>query len=231
MTERERLSDQIHMLGDILGQTIVEQAGRPLFDLVEEVRGLAKAHRDGNAAAGATLVQRIEALPLPEARGVVKAFGSYFALVNLAEEQERVSVLRRREREGSEQRRPTDETVSDALRALRDEGSSPEDIQRLLKRLLIMPVFTAHPTEAKRRTVLTKFHRLAGLLHQLDFGSPSPDETAAAILRLREELASLWETEETRAYKPGVLDEVRNGLYYFETTLFDLAPEMEGRLR
>jgi phosphoenolpyruvate carboxylase len=100
VTERERLSDQIHMLGDILGQTIVEQAGRPLFDLVEEVRGLAKAHRDGNAAAGAALVQRIEALPLPEARGVAKAFGSYFAVVNLAEEQERVFVLRQREREG-----------------------------------------------------------------------------------------------------------------------------------
>jgi phosphoenolpyruvate carboxylase len=231
VTERERLSDQIHLLGDILGQTIVEQAGRPLFDLVEEVRGLAKSHRDGDAAAGTALVQRIEALPLAEARGVVKAFGSYFAVVNLAEEQERVFVLRQREREAHEQRRPMDETVSEALRALRDEGSSPKDIQRILNRLLIMPVFTAHPTEAKRRTVLTKFHRLAGLLHHLDFESPSPDEAAKAVERLREELASLWETEETRAYKPGVLDEVRNGLYFFETTLFDLAPEMEGRLR
>ena len=231
VSERDRLSDQIHLLGDILGETIVEQAGRPLFDLVEEVRGLAKAHRDGSAAAGLRLVQRIEALPLPEARGVVKAFASYFALINLAEEEERVFVLRQREREASKQQRPMDETTGAALRALQEQGSSPEDLQRVLDRLLIMPVFTAHPTEAQRRTVLTKLHRLAGLLHQLDFESPTPDERAAALERLREELASLWETEETRAYRPGVLDEVRNGLYYFETTLFDLAPEIEERLR
>lgn len=191
MSERDRLSDQIHLLGDILGQTIVEQAGRPLFDLVEEVRGLAKAHRDGSAAAGLHLVQRIEALPLPGARGVVKAFASYFALVNLAEEEERVSVLRQREREASEQHRPMDETIGAALLALKEQGSSAGDLQRILDRLLIMPVFTAHPTEAKRRTVLTKLNRLASLLHQLDFESPTPDERASALERLREELASL----------------------------------------
>jgi phosphoenolpyruvate carboxylase len=231
MSDRDRLSDQIHLLGDILGQTIVEQAGRPLYDLVEEVRGLAKAHREGSAAAGLRLVERVEALPLPEARGVVKAFTSYFALVNLAEEEERVAVLRQREREASESHRPMDETVGAALQALKAQGSSAPYVQGLLDRLLIMPVFTAHPTEAKRRTVLTKLNRLASLLHQLDFESPTLDEREAALDRLREELASLWETEETRAYKPGVLDEVRNGLYYFETTLFDLAPDIEHRVR
>jgi phosphoenolpyruvate carboxylase len=231
VTERDRLSDQIHLLGDILGQTIVEQSGRGLFDLVEEVRGLAKAHRDGNAEAGMRLLQRIEGLPLPEASGVVKAFATYFALVNLAEEEERVSVLREREREASVEHRPMDETILAALNALKEQGSSADDVRNLLKRLLIMPVFTAHPTEAKRRTVLTKLNRLASLLHQLDFESPTPDERAHALERLREELASLWETEETRAYKPGVLDEVRNGLYYFESTLFDLAPEIESHMR
>jgi phosphoenolpyruvate carboxylase len=227
MSERDRLSDQIHLLGDMLGHTIVEQAGRPLFDLVEEVRGLAKAHRDGDEGAGTRLLRRIEALPLREASGVVKAFTSYFALVNLAEEEERVAVLRAREREASEQKRPMDETVAAALHALREQGSSPDEIQGILSRLLIMPVFTAHPTEAKRRTVLTKFSRIAQLLHQLDFEFPTPEEKARALDQLREELASLWETEETRSYRPGVLDEVRNGLYYFETTLFDLAPEIE----
>src|SRR6266496_1510209 len=94
--ERDLLSEQIHLLGDLLGQTIVEQEGRGLFDLVEEVRALAKAHRAGDAAAGVRLLARIEALPLPEARGVVKAFSSYFQLVNLAEEEERIRVVRRR---------------------------------------------------------------------------------------------------------------------------------------
>jgi phosphoenolpyruvate carboxylase len=93
-----------------------------------------------------------------------------------------------------------------------------------------MPVFTAHPTEAKRRTLLTKLGRVAETLHFFDFHSPTPDETRSAILSLREEIVSLWQTDDTRTYRPSVLDEVRNGLYYFESTLFDLAPEIERRL-
>ncbi|HXY40270.1 MAG TPA: phosphoenolpyruvate carboxylase, partial [Vicinamibacteria bacterium] len=88
------------------------------------------------------------------------------------------------------------------------------------------PVFTAHPTEAKRRTVLTKLARIADVLRQLDLDSPTPEEERAAKETLREELVSLWQTEETRAYKPDVMDEVRNGLFYLETVLFDLAPEV-----
>ena len=86
------LSEQIHQLGDLLGGTLIEQEGRPLYERVEEVRHLAKAHRAGDAAAGAHLLARIESLPLPEARGVVKAFAAYFQLVNLAEEEERVRI-------------------------------------------------------------------------------------------------------------------------------------------
>ena len=228
--EKDVLSEQIHLLGDLLGQTIVEQQGPALYELVEEVRGLAKAHRAGAAGEGARLLQRIERLPLPEARGVVKAFAAYFTLVNLAEEQERVRVLRRRETEASASGRPMDETVTAALLALKDQGALPDQIQAILDGLLIMPVLTAHPTEAKRRTVLVKIARITEILHQLDFASLTPDEAETAQLRLREEIVSLWETEETRNYRPTVLDEVRNGLYYFESTLFDLAPELEARL-
>jgi phosphoenolpyruvate carboxylase len=228
--EKDVLSEQIHLLGDLLGQTIVEQQGAGLYELVEEVRGLAKAHRGGAADSGARLLRRIEGLPLGEARGVVKAFAAYFTLVNLAEEQERVRVLRRRETEARAAGRPMDETVTAALLALRDQGAPPEQIQSILDGLLIMPVLTAHPTEAKRRTVLVKIARITEILHQLDFASLTPDEAESALLRLREEIVSLWETEETRNYRPTVLDEVRNGLYYFESTLFDLAPELEARL-
>ena len=98
-SERDLLSEDVHRLGDLLGETLVEQEGRALFDLVEEVRALAKAHRAGDEAAGERLLRRIEGLPLAESRGVLKAFASYFKLVNLAEERERVRVLRRRERE------------------------------------------------------------------------------------------------------------------------------------
>jgi len=226
MSERDRLSEQIHLLGDLLGQTIVEQEGEPLFELVEEVRGLAKLHRAGDAVAGERLLRRVESLPLPESRGVVKAFATYFKLVNLAEEQERVRVLRRREREAHASGAPAIETIGAALRELREARVAPEELQALLDRLLIMPVFTAHPTEAKRRTILTKLARIAEILRVLDFAQPGPEEERALHEELREEIVSLWQTEETRAYRPDVMDEVRNGLFYFETVLYDLAPEV-----
>ncbi len=230
MADRDHLSEQIHLLGDLLGQTIVEQDGPALFDLVETVRALAKAHRGGDAAAGERLLERVLALPLADARGVVKAFASYFQLVNLAEEQERVRVLHRREQEAHDSGSPMAETMRSALIELRDQGVQSEELQGLLGRLLVMPVFTAHPTEAKRRTLLTKLGRVAETLHAFDFHSPTPDEARAAVLSLREEIVSLWQTDDTRTYRPSVLDEVRNGLYYFESTLFDLAPEIERRL-
>ena len=116
------------------------------------------------------------------------------------------------------------------MRELREAGVSAEEMQALLDRLLVMPVFTAHPTEAKRRTILTKLARIADVLRALDLESPTPEEERAAHEVLREELVSLWQTEETRAYKPDVMDEVRNGLYYFESTLHDLAPEVAASL-
>ena len=224
--ERDRLSEEIHRLGNLLGETLVEQEGRALFDLVEEVRALAKAHRAGDESAGEQLVRRIEGLPLAESRGVLKAFASYFKLVNLAEERERVRVLRRREREAHAAGGPAPETIAAAVRHLSESGIAPAELQPLLDRLLIQPVFTAHPTEAKRRTILTKLARLADVLRTPDREGPTPVEERAADAALREELVSLWQTEETRAYRPEVMDEVRNGLYYFETTLYDLAPEI-----
>ena len=223
---RDRLSDQIHLLGDVLGQTIIEQEGQPLFALVEEVRALAKAHRAGDEPAGERLLRRVEALPLPEARGVVKAFAAYFKLVNLAEDQERVRVLRRREREAHASGESAIETMGAAVAELKACGLSAEAMQQLLDRLLIMPVFTAHPTEAKRRTVLTKLAAISEILDRLDFARPGPEEERQAHEELREEIVSLWQTEETRAYKPDVMDEVRNGLFYFETVLYDLAPDV-----
>jgi phosphoenolpyruvate carboxylase len=229
-SERDRLSEQVHLLGDLLGETIVDQEGRPLFDLVEDVRGLAKGHRAGDGTAGERLLRRIEALPLRESRGVVKAFATYFQLVNLAEEQERVRVLRRREREAHAAGGSATETIAAAVAELHGSGTSPGEMQTFLDRLAIMPVFTAHPTEAKRRTILTKLARIADVLRALDLESPTPEEERTAHEALREELVSLWQTEETRSYKPDVMDEVRNGLYYFETTLYDLAPEVVASL-
>ena len=172
--ERDRLSEEIHKLGNLLGETLVEQEGRALFDLVEEVRALAKAHRAGDETAGEKLVRRIEGLPLAESRGVLKAFASYFKLVNLAEERERVRVLRRREREAHAAGAPAPETIEAAVRHLRESGIAEAELQPLLDRLLVQPVFTAHPTEAKRRTMLTKLTRIADALQALDLETRTP---------------------------------------------------------
>jgi phosphoenolpyruvate carboxylase len=227
----DALSEQVHRLGTLLGETLIEQEGRALFDRVEEIRTLAKAHRAGDGAAGLRLLERIESLPLAEARGVVKAFAAYFQLVNLAEEEERIRILRRRAHEVQTRGEPMGETIAAAVRLLREEGVPADEVQALVGRLLVMPVFTAHPTEAKRRTVLTKLGRIADTLRQLDFASPTPDEQAALIDLVREEVVSLWQTEETRHQRLEVMDEVINGLYYFETTLFDLVPVLRRRLR
>ncbi len=226
----DRLSGQIHLLGDLLGETIIEQEGQELFDLVEEIRALAKAHRRGDAVAGEELLALVEALPLEQARVVVKSFSAYFQLVNLAEEEERVRVLRRRAREAYEREEPMDESIAAAIERLREEGLDADDMQGLLRNLLIMPVLTAHPTEAKRRTVLRKLAHIADILYALDFERMTPQEEEEAKEQLREEITSLWQTDQTRARRQTVLDEVRNGLYYFENTIFDLVPEIYAEL-
>ncbi len=229
--DRDRLSEQIHLLGDMLGDTIMEQEGNALFERVEQIRAYAKAHRKGDGAAGLTLLELVQTLPLDEARGVVKAFATYFQLVNLAEEEERVRVLRRRSEEASARGAALPETIAAAVSTLHASGVSAEAMQGLLDNLLIMPVFTAHPTEAKRRTVLNKLDRIHDLLDTLDFRIQPPSERAESEAALREAVASLWLTDETRPRPPTVLDEVRNGLFYFESTLLALIPKLHQTLR
>ena len=222
----EPLSEQIHLLGDLLGRTIVEQEGRALFDRVEEVRALAKSSRAGEAGAAEKLLDLAGQLSLPEALGVVKSFTTYFQLVNLAEEQERVRVLHERAFRAAFDDRPMGESVGAAIRQLAGDGVGPEQMRTLLQRLYVQPVFTAHPTEAKRRTILAKLRRIATFLAKLDFTAFTPEEERDTMQSVAEEIVALWQSDETRLRQPGVLDEVRNGLYFFDEVLFDLAPTL-----
>jgi phosphoenolpyruvate carboxylase len=228
---RDVLGEQIHLLGDLLGETIIEQEGQTVYELVESIRGMAKSSRAGDTAAGQRLLHLVDALPIAWARPVVKSFAAYFQLVNLAEEEERVRVLHERAGRAHARGEPMDETIAAAVRRLRDEGLTAAEIQALLDNLFIMPVFTAHPTEAKRRTVLTKLNRILDALHELDFHLPTPDEASSVREALQEEIVSLWQTDDTRQRQPTVLDEVRNGLYYFDTPLFELAPRLYNELQ
>jgi phosphoenolpyruvate carboxylase len=229
---QERLRYWIRTLGNLLGETIIEQEGRELFEQEEAIRAEAKAWRMGDRQAQGTITRLVSALidDLPYALAVLKAFSTYFQLVNLAEERQRVDTLRRRMRAADDHGVPMQETLADAVRQLRLEGLAADDVQVLLDKLFIAPVFTAHPTETTRRTVRAKLKTIESILYDLDMVDLLPRERVAKIEQLREAIVLLWQSEETRSRPPTVMDEVRNVLYFFEQTVYDLVPRVYAEL-
>lgn len=221
----ESLSTDIHLLGDLLGQVIRSQGGIELFELEERIRALAKARRsDGDPEIEAALSQRVEALTTDQAEDIARAFTSYFELVNLAEEAHRVRVLRSRARKTHP--RPLAESIASAIESLWERGVDNWEMERLLADLRIEQVFTAHPTEAKRRSVLSKLRRIGQRLHELDLRDLLPAERRARVSQIRAEITALWLTERSRTNQPTVTDEVRTSLFYFDNTLWDALPQI-----
>ncbi len=222
----------VRQLGNLLGETIVEQEGQAIFDLVEELRALTRAQRQGDQTAGPRIERLTEDLvsDLDGTLGVLKAFTTYFQLINLAEEQQRVRVIRQRTADAEENGRQMPETIAAAVKGLRQGGAEPSEVRRLLDEMLIKPVFTAHPTEAKRRTILLKLLDLTRLLRELDAHVLLPSEKKENWDQIREIVVSLWQSDVNRDRRPDVLDEVREGLYFFDTTLFELLPDIYGEL-
>ena len=204
-----------------------ESAGGAAFDLVEEYRARTKALRAGDprpadfGPEGQALLDRTAALSLDEARLVVRAFSAYFHLVNIAEERHRLRVLREREARGEVVRESVAEAFAEAARG----GATADRVRSLLSGLAVEPVFTAHPTEARRRTVLEKLRRLGQLTAALDEDSAARGH-ARLLDAIREEITALWRTDEVHRLAPSVFDEVRNGLYYFEQSLWEVVPRL-----
>ncbi|HEV8516813.1 MAG TPA: phosphoenolpyruvate carboxylase [Candidatus Limnocylindrales bacterium] len=223
---RDPLAREVKLLGALLGQVIVEQGGTELLDLVERVRRRTIALRRGSAppAERRRLIEELDALEPDRAGLLARAFTLYFQLANLAEEKHRVRTLRRRERAA-----PTgviDESVAEAIRGLVRDGARPADLDEMVGRLLICPVLTAHPTEARRRTVLVALRRIAALLDPLDDPRLTPRQDMELRRRLREEITTLWLTAGLRAETPSPLDEVRSAMVFFDETLFLVAPRL-----
>ncbi len=216
------------MLGDLLGETIIEQEGHEIFELEETIRSLAKNWRSGDAAAGEQIKAMIPALvdDLPKALAVLKAFTTYFQLVNLAEDEQRTQVLRRRTASAQSTGVPGRETFAEAVARLKEEGVTADEMRAIVDHLFIQPVLTAHPTETKRQAILTKLRTIAASLRRYNNGDLLPLEADELMDRLREDVLLLWQSDETRDRPPTVLDEVRTGLYFFEATLYHLLPEM-----
>jgi phosphoenolpyruvate carboxylase len=228
--DRDATSRQVRLLGDLLGRSISEVEGRDGLALVEQVRGLAVAHRGGDEEAGAQLTALLREMPVEDATIVVSAFAAWFHLINLAEDQALVRQLIA-DRHGARDRGTTmTETIATAVQHLAARGMGAQELAGLLEHVRVRPVLTAHPTEAKRRTVLTKLGRISLLLRRLDQERLSPEATEEIERTLQEEITSLWLTDETRTRAPSVLDEVRNGLYWIDAVLYDLTPRLYREL-
>jgi phosphoenolpyruvate carboxylase len=228
----DSLSGKIRELGHILGETIVKLEGKATLDLEEKLRLLAKSSRSGDTAAEAQLLEAVQKLTVPEAARMTMAFTVYFELVNLAEETHRVRLLRKRRRAqyavpGTP---PMRESIGAALREFKAKNVPAETVQMLLDKLSIELVFTAHPTEAKRRTMLNKLQRLAQRLHNPEALIEDEVTGIANPRAMEREVTSLWLTDRSRTARPEVTDEVLTGLWYFDTTLWQTVPLLQDEL-
>ena len=197
------LRDDIHLLGDLLGETLRAQEGEQLFQMVERVRTLSRSDFDGMARLLSTCSPE-KALP------IARAFAHFLNLANIAEQHHRI---RRR----SEYAGPQPGSCDEVFGRLRAAGATAAELFDSVTRLRIELVLTAHPTEVTRRTLLQKYRRIANLLAR-------PDRDTA-IDELRREIISIWETDEVRHTAPTPLDEVKNGLVVFEQSLWDAVPQ------
>ena len=224
---RDPLARDVRLLGALLGQVIAEQDGAELFALVERIRRRTIALRQVGEPRIEPDVERqrlaaeIAGLDLDHAAAVARAFTLYFQLVNLAEERQRIRTLRRRAR--AARGGSIDDSVAEAVeRLLPVHGAA--GVEAMLRQVVVHPVLTAHPTEARRRTLLVALRRIRRLLDALDDPLTTPDEDADLRRRLREEITILWHTGDLRTVTPAPLDEVRSALAIFDETLFTVVP-------
>jgi len=203
------LRRDVRLLGDLLGRVLVEQEDESLLADVEHVRALARAARQGERRD--ELRDAVEALPLPRQASVLRAFALYFQLANVAEQHHRIRRLGEYGREDRVRR----ESLAAAFAQLGDDP--PADVSLEL-------VLTAHPTEAARRTVLAAHVRIAEQLGRLDDGEDVADALAA-------EITMLWQADEVRTRRPHVVDEIRNGHWFFEQSIVDAAEQLLAEYR
>lgn len=246
---RELLADDLELkqaplrrdvggLGRLLGDTIKEQCGDRLFEAVEEIRRLAIKQREQDATligvralqGGGSPFERLSALleqkPTAELRQLVKAFATYFELTNIAEANHRKRRLlaalllpERGAKPGS---------FAGLMRTFKKQGKSLSEVQALLARIDVNPVFTAHPTQVAKPEVLEARRRLAGELERLGY-LRSGAELKDAVDALGTEIEALWQIDEVRSERPTVLDEVKGGLAYYRSVI-DAVPRLYGEL-
>src|ERR671916_172423 len=229
----EPLRRDINLLGRVLGRILIEQEGEELFETEEEVRLLCKRLRfDYDPELDKRLQRRIDAMSVEELRRIVRAFSVYFQLVNIAERYHR--VRRRRQYESSPGNPPQRASLASALARLRHEGLRAEELQRVIDDMSVELVLTAHPTEALRRSIRQKHVRIGEMLESMESGMLTWKERRRLESKLAEEVTVLWQTDELRARRPEVTQEIERTLLFFENPLIsatlDVYREFEDEL-
>jgi phosphoenolpyruvate carboxylase len=215
------LREDVSLLGKLVGQMLSDQLGASFFELLEQVRRCAIARREGDAGRLGELCGLLGDLPVERALDLVRAFSTYFQLVNLAEQVHR--IRRRREHQAAEGG-PQPGGLQDALTRLREAGVAPAALLEALGRIQLEPVFTAHPTEATRRTMLEKEQRIArALIERLDSGR-TPAEERARLAAIRMHITAAWQTAEYSPVRPSVEHEREHVTFYLSDVLYRAVP-------
>ena len=218
------LRDDIRLLGRLLGDVLREQEGPQVFGIVEKVRKASvRFNRDGDEAGRLEMAETLDGLPPETTNSVVRAFSYFLHFANIAEDQHHI----RRNRDHAIAASPPREgSLAHALERLDEAGVSAEELRHCLDKFLVSPVLTAHPTEVQRKSILGLQHKIAHLLDEQDRMLLTPEETEESEAEMQAAILTLWQARVLRVHRLAVIDEVKNGISYFQDTFFTQLPKL-----
>jgi phosphoenolpyruvate carboxylase len=222
--EDVRLRNDIRLLGRILGDTVRDQEGADVFDLVERIRQTSiRFHRDEDRLARRELETMLDSMSIAETVRIVRAFSYFSHLANIAEDHNNIRQMRsRRATNGAQRAGALAETLSFAEAA----GITAAELRSFFKSALVSPVLTAHPTEVRRKSTMDREMEIAGLLDRRERVQLTREEAEESDEQLRREVLTLWQTNLLRRTKLTVLDEVENGLEFYDYTFLREVPRL-----
>lgn len=224
----QTLKDTVDLLATELGKALLRRGGRPIYDQVEQVRLWSRdAERQNTPELRENVVSFLKARSVRELIWITRAFTSYFHLTNQAEKQEIVRINRERSRE--KEARP--ESILEAITQLHADGRPLEEVVAMLGKLDLQPTLTAHPTEARRRSVLYKQQQLGKRLAEMARPDATPEEREMARRDIALQIDLLLATDQLRAARPEVLDEVEQGLFFLTTSVWNSVPRVYDDLK
>jgi len=223
-----RLREDIRLLGRILGDTVRDQEGADVFDLVERIRQTSiRFHRDDDKPARRELELILDSMSTSQTVRIVRAFSYFSHLANIAEDQNNIRQMRAR---SAARGAPRTGTLPLTLAHARAAGFTAADLRKFFTEALISPVLTAHPTEVRRKSTIDREMEIAALLDRRERVQLTPEELAASDEELRREVLTLWQTNLLRRTKLTVLDEVANGLSFYDYTFLHEVPRLHCAL-